>query len=141
MTKTLDAKKDQTTAFSSPEEIKSNVKPALAFEDHALVDPRWDLILRKLVSYFDYEDDWDGMDAVAADPDVINAAIHIALTLRNALHPAPDAVDMSCNGTITFETADSESNPFPVTTLEVLSPTEAELYIGGRIIQKFEIAN
>lgn len=141
MTKTLDTKKQQTTAFSSAGEIEPKAKPALAFEDRELVDPRWESILRQLLTYFDYEDDWDGMDAVAADPEVISAAIQIASTLRDALHPAPDAVDMGCNGTIIFEMTDSASKPFPLTTLEVLSPMEAELYTGGQLIQKLTIAN
>ncbi len=141
MTKTLDAKKDRTTAFWSTEEIESNAEQALAFEDRDLVDPRWNSILQELLTYFDYKDDWDGMDAASATPEVVSAAIQIALTLRDALHPAPDAVDMGCNGTIIFETASSANNPFPVTTLEVLSPTQAELYSGGRLIQKLMIAN
>jgi hypothetical protein len=104
-----------------------------------LIDPRWDEILKKLLSFFDYEDDWDGMDGAAASASVIESAIRIALTQRNALHPAPDAVAMTCNGTITFETSASESEPFPITTLEVVSEADAELYVGGEVLQTFTI--
>ena len=139
MSATLDDRKNATTAFSGSEQPCSDQPPAVAFEDHELIDPRWDEILKKLLSFFDYEDDWDGMDGAAASASVIESAIRIALTQRNALHPAPDAVAMTCNGTITFETSASESEPFPITTLEVVSEADAALYVGGEVLQTFTI--
>ncbi|TWU16962.1 hypothetical protein [Allorhodopirellula heiligendammensis] len=139
MSLTLDDRKNSTTAFCGSASICSDQPPAVAFEDHELIDPRWDEILKKLLSFFNYEDDWDGMDGAAASATVIGAAIRIALTQRDALHPAPDAVSMTCNGTITFETSASESEPFPITTLEVLSETDAELYVGGEVLKTFTI--
>lgn len=139
MMETLRRRKSDTTAFSSSGEQSSSIPPAVAFEDKQLLDPRWEEIMTRLISFYDYEDDWDGMEGVSAESEVIDAAIFIATTQRKALHPAPDAVSMTCNGTITFETAASETESFPITTLEVLSATEAELFEGGETLKQLEI--
>lgn len=87
-----------------------------------------------LVSFRDYQDDWDGMGSVAPEPDVLASAIALATLLRNSGQPAPDGVGPTVDGTICFDTG-----PFPIESLEVMTPSHAEHWRGGHFWGKFQI--
>ncbi len=134
MIETLRNRKSDTTAFSSAGDEASLIPPAVAFEDQHLIDPRWNKILDTLVSFRDYEDDWDGMGSVAPEPGVLDSAIALARILRDCGQPAPDGVGPTVDGTVCFDTG-----PFPIECLEVVTPSHAELWRGGEFLGKFQM--
>ena len=115
-------------AFESRPDSPSGISDATMFTSpgDSLVDKGWNSIFAKLETFVDYEDDWDGMDALAPEPEVLRAAQFLAKQLCDSEHPAPDGVVVTCDGTIAFETG-----PFPIDTIEVLSDCEAEHWQGG----------
>lgn len=133
MAEALDRTSEGST-ISVDDRSTDAMPPSVAFSKKSLADPRWDEIIETLGSLFAYEDDWDGMGGVAPEPALIRSSIALAITLRNAGHPAPDGVSSTCDGTVTFDTG-----PFPVECLEVMTPTHAELWRGGKLLGEYKI--
>jgi hypothetical protein len=115
------------------------VSDALIFSRRSMSEKQWDAIDRQLMSFFSFEDDWDGMGSVAPERGVLEFSLFIADQHRKFDLPAPDTVMVSCNGTVIFEFAKNENEPLPVTSIEVLSGTLAELYSGSETIQRYAL--
>lgn len=93
-------------------------------------DDDWDAIIKFVHSCFQLEDDWDGEHSVAPEADLILMAVRLAYQLKESSNPAPARVVPGPNGTISFEFGDD-----PFMEIEVVSPSEAEVYENGKLVQ------
>jgi hypothetical protein len=66
-------------------------------------DNDWSYVFDRLNVYRGYQDDWDGEGSPAPGPEIVDAAIAYARSLRDKGEQAPDMVVPGVNGTIALE--------------------------------------
>ena len=118
--------------FTKPKPQPSMSSEAVLFTkpDFNCFDDAWEMIIETALSYTYLDDDWDGNHSVAPDPELIDMAVRLAHHLKESSNPAPARVVAGVNGTISFEFGDE-----PFLEIEVVSPSEAEVYESGKLVQ------
>lgn len=107
----------------------AEVRPLLpSLSAHADSPRLWDGVIDQLLTLRQLEDDWDGQEAAAPDPGVVDSALRLAVRFHHAGQPPADRVLAGVNGTVFFEW----HTPTQYTEIEVVAPGRAE----GRRVNK-----
>ena len=118
--------------FTKPKRQRTLPSGAVLFTKPDLdgFDDAWEMIIQTAMSYKSLDDDWDGNHSIAPDPELVDMAVILARHLKGSANPAPARVVAGVNGTISFEFGDE-----PFLEIEVVSPSEAEVYESGKLVQ------
>ncbi len=74
----------------------------------------WDGVFEKLLAIRTYQDDWDGMDALAPSLEIVDSAIKLADLLNRNEWPAPARVSATPSGTVILEWQEPEYLEFEI---------------------------
>jgi hypothetical protein len=91
-------------------------------DPHENTGQGWAPIIDELLRIRTLEDDWDGDGTDAPHPALVDGAITLAQSLRDAGAAPPDRVHAGVNATVYFEW----HTPIGYCEVEVVSPVEAE---------------
>jgi hypothetical protein len=86
----------------------------------------WEPAVKKLVSFQDLGDDWDGLGAVAPSAELLDSAIGLAYLLSEQDVNPPHSVIAGINGTVTFEWHEPDGS---YTEIEIGRPFFAEVML------------